>query len=233
MAPLQSVATWDLVPSDAAMEFCGSHLNGFYKYQAIRDEGVCTWPPGWSRHEHEDGHYYTTNSGDGAEYRYNFPLPRADAFQPQNFEAAPKTILCTAPLATITFGWHEEPYRCRSSDLWGIGIHTERDVMSSTSKATFILRVWEIENITAGDLGQLLVLSEAKIERPDELRSWYSTRLCSPHHALPPFVLCPEPFYNVLWIEWKSNIAYRRALGLMSKREFDSLGAEIMTIRLG
>jgi hypothetical protein len=44
-----------------------------------------------------------------------------------------------------------------------------------------------------------------------------------------------QTYYNVLWIEIdpKTNIATRKALGMIKKDEWDALGAETKTIRLG
>jgi hypothetical protein len=40
-------------------------------------------------------------------------------------------------------------------------------------------------------------------------------------------------FYNVLWIEWENDIAYRKALGTVMKSHWDALEAETITFRFG
>jgi hypothetical protein len=40
-------------------------------------------------------------------------------------------------------------------------------------------------------------------------------------------------FYNVIWIEWEDNIAYRKALGRAFKKAWESQNLEEVDIMLG
>jgi hypothetical protein len=40
-------------------------------------------------------------------------------------------------------------------------------------------------------------------------------------------------FYNVLWIEWKGNVAYRKALGRVLKITWEQVDRELIDVVLG
>jgi hypothetical protein len=40
-------------------------------------------------------------------------------------------------------------------------------------------------------------------------------------------------FYNVMWIGWDGDVAYRKGLGKVGKTAWDALGAAIIDITLG
>jgi len=42
-----------------------------------------------------------------------------------------------------------------------------------------------------------------------------------------------EEFYNVMWIGWNGNIAYRRALGEVNRNTWESIRPEKIEITLG
>ena len=40
-------------------------------------------------------------------------------------------------------------------------------------------------------------------------------------------------YYDTLWVKWQGKVAYCKALWAVSKEDFDSMGPEICTIKLG
>ena len=96
----------------------------------------------------------------------------------------------------------------------------------------------EIQN---GELCELIAISWGKIrEDPSEefpthfliyadwaLRAWYRNVDVEPTEAN------WFEFYNVLWIEWKDGIAYRKALGRVIKPAWERLDLDMIDVTLG
>jgi hypothetical protein len=69
-----------------------------------------------------------------------------------------------------------------------------------------------------------------KYEKTD--RAWLSERDLADKHRSGPLSGFYE-FYNVLWIEWHSGIAYRKALGRIEKSMWERQRRETINITLG
>lgn len=201
-------------------------LNDFYEFASMREMGVASLPERWQRHEHAHGHFYTTDQNPGT--RYSYPHPTADSYPEMSFELASPVLLCTAPCATLHFEVileHNGLVAARASD----------------TQIQISILFWAID-IAACQPGaecHLVAISQAEAVNSLQLHEWFMDRLCGPFdESNPP----PDDwlsdvsnigFYNILWIEQEGDIAYRKALGLVSKREFDALEAEVRTVKLG
>ena len=227
MAPLKALAVYEVPVSAGQTESAVPELNAFYRFQALRNRREVFLPSGWERHEHEKGHYYTTAMGDGSHYRYGFPLPSAAVSRARPSTNLPQTLLCTAPSVTAHFEAPSKRYR--SGKLF------ELIVQSKDAKAHYCFPASEMVNISKGSQCQLIALSEAEIAVKERLNSWFYKNLSGDldRFSSPECIDEGGSYYNVLWIDWKDDVAYRKALGFISKKEFDALGAEVTTIQLG
>jgi hypothetical protein len=64
MAPLKPLTTWKAFEDNTAI--AKNEFNGFYDYQAMRHARIEALPPGWKRHSHPEGDFFT-----GAEFANN------------------------------------------------------------------------------------------------------------------------------------------------------------------
>lgn len=167
-------------------------------------------------------------------FRYGFPLPTTSRSSKLAELACPvsaSSILhCTAPYAKVSFSSTSNPFENR------IAVRT--CVCDKGLAATLVLcgNAEALPEAVGGTVCEFIAISEADIvdaERVSE-RLGESTDLGSPWEVVKAVCgLISVSFYNVLWIEWVGDIAYRKALGMMNVREFDALGAQIRTTKLG
>lgn len=99
---LRPVAVYRPGPSYEDADF--REMNRSNDYRAYRSKPHATLPDGWKREHHPDGDYYTHVSKQDDNFRYSFPLPAAVSLQAV---VSSPILLCTAPVAKLTFGGQE------------------------------------------------------------------------------------------------------------------------------
>lgn len=81
---------------------------------------------------------------------------------------------------------------------------------------------------------QLLAISKADVDDSVRLGDWFLDRLTGgAMQGVLKAIFGSEFFYNVLWIEWDGDVAYRKALGVVGEKEWDALGVEVKMIKFG
>jgi hypothetical protein len=195
-------------------------FNGVYKYRDLRKQEDAPLPQDWQRHEHPEGHYYTSKVAERADLRCSFPLPTASSPQEDHSENS-QILLCTEPLLTTTLGpMTFLSYKC---SVVGVTVH------NAHGQAQLILPYHLWPEVRRDATCLLLAISEAEVADARRLTDWFSCALTEQSTRNDR----AAPFYNVLWIEWAEHLAYRKALGIIRKTEWDALKAEVTTIRLG
>jgi hypothetical protein len=202
---LKRVAVYRPGPSSPNADF--SEMNRFYDYQAYRSKPHATLPNGWKREHHPDGDYYTHASERGDGFRFSFPLP--DAVSSQAVVSSP-ILLCTAPVAKLSFGENEGTGVAVSSGGKKVGIITtnERYTRAATDDRSC----------------ELAAISEAELLDRDNEAGIEIGEAVGEGRVF---------FYNVLWIEWVEDVAYRKGVGRVSKGAWDASKAEVITFKLG
>lgn len=223
MAPLKPVATFR----------CGgdthlNNLNGFYEYQAYREDRNRLLPQGWTLHDHGEGHFYTKDDICKGESPYGFPLPSISSNGPGPSVMISPVLICTAPVVTTTLGIIFSHYPR--------GHMLQTRVYNDCARAGLILcgSMESLSGVAAGSQCHLIAISEAEVEHPNRMARWYYNQCGrSVKHAWHAHNTLTSRFYNVLWVQWENGTAYRKALGMMSKSAFDTLTPEFCTFKLG
>lgn len=225
MAPLRSIATYQSTTSTGVLEPPTKDFNGFYRYQALRGQTNATLPPGWQRHEHSDGPYYTTKTTKRGNFRFGFPLPSAEPSQTTHPADISPILLCTAPFVTASFS---------ARPTISAGGRFAVSVRNAHATATLSLQERHLVDIKEGTECLMIAVSEAEVVDPKRLGDWLLSRPIDGGSAgTSSSIFHSEAFLNVLWIELQGDIAYRKALGFVGKKEWDALHAEVVTIKLG
>jgi hypothetical protein len=105
-APLRPLAKWEFGldrPLGESQSITNGFANRFYHYQSMRTDPNCMLPPGWERHSHPDGDYFTDDNSATTGFRYAYPLPSADASWKNTTTLSDPTLTCIAPVATVKF----------------------------------------------------------------------------------------------------------------------------------
>lgn len=223
MAPLKPIAAFRC---EGDMHL--GNFNGFYEYQACREDKSRMLPQGWKLHDHGQGHFYTKDDICGGESPYGYPLPTVSSNESGASVIMSPELLCTAPVVTTTLGivFGHSPG----------GHMLQTRVYNNRARAGLILcgSTDSLSGVVAGSECHLIAISEAEVDHPSRLARWYYDQCGKTvkdawdvHNTL------TSCFYNILWVQWENGIAYRKALGMMSKSAFDSLGPELCTFRLG
>jgi hypothetical protein len=76
-----------------------------------------------------------------------------------------------------------------------------------------------------------LAISAADAVEESELIAWFDSTLGGPSRV--DYDAASLGFYKILWIGRKDDIAYRKALCIMSRRKWDALGVEVVAVNLG
>ncbi|KAJ8116615.1 hypothetical protein OPT61_g1986 [Boeremia exigua] len=228
MAPLRSVAAYRCMLSHDTADSETVKFNEFYEYQALRDDVSLALPPGWTQHHHSEGHFYTKDDICEGESPYGFPLPKADPSNTGSATLISPVLLCTAPIAVATLGIVFSP--TPNSHILQTRVYNEH----ARASLIFSGSVNSLSDVVAGAECQLVAISEAEVKHPNWMARWYWSQCgrnvkdaWNVYNALSPH------FYNVLWIQWEEGIAYRKALGMMSKQRFDALRPNMHSFRLG
>lgn len=228
IAPLKPVAKYRTCGCCKVNSEGATNLNGFYKYQAMRENPYAILPPGWQRHHHYEGDFYTNPEFRKDGFRYTFPLPTANQSAPESVSHITSDLFCTAPIASLYFGEYQQSTYDRPS-LVSIR-HNGKDVGLLVPNQDDLSTVAE-------EPCELVALSETEIHDPTQL---YRTFIFNsywklnsrPTHSADLEHIGNEIFYNVVWIGREENRAYRKGLGIVVKGVWDTLGAKSSTIVL-
>ncbi|KAF3037172.1 hypothetical protein E8E11_004716 [Didymella keratinophila] len=218
MAPLKPVASFSR-DGDTHL----NNLNGFYEYQAYREDRSQLLPQGWMLHDHAEGHFYTKDDICEGESPYGFPLPSISSHRAGASVIISPVLLCTTKLGII---FSHYPY----------GHVLQTRVYNDRVRAGLILygSMESLSGVAAGSEYHLIAISEAEVEHPNRMARWFYNQCGrSVEHAWQVHNTLMLRFYNILWVQWENGIAYRKVLGMMSKSTFDSLGPELCTFKLG
>lgn len=228
MAPLRPIATYRLMMPDGTAKMEMGGFNGFYQYQAFRDDISRTLPPGWTLHQYPEGHFYTKDDVCGGESPYGFPLPNADPSVSGLAVLTSPVLLCTAPLVTVTIGtvFDHSP----GSQILQTHVYHEQ----TEAGLIFSGAIDSLSDVVAGAVCQLIAISEAEVQHPNWMSIWYWSQSGeNVKDAWNVSSTLSSHFYNLLWIQWEDGVAYRKALGMMSKQHFDTLRPRTHSFRLG
>lgn len=223
IAPLRATARYHSVSASGVVHAPPAEFNGFYEYQALRDQKEASLPEGWQRHEHSRGHYYTSADAERGDFRFGFPVPRA-SFSPEVSAETDQILLCTAPFLVATLGPKPLPSYGHKSLVVSVS--------NSHGQAQLILPPQFFDQLQEHATCHLVAISEAEVGDADRLNDMFSFSLTGRPACLENDDRA-MPFYNILWIQWYGHLAYRKALGIIRKNEWDALKAEVTTIRLG
>jgi hypothetical protein len=229
IAPLKPVAVYQTTTDPGTTTSHTVAFNGFYEYQALRNHPDLPLPPGWTRKEHTEGHYYTKAGTYRGDFRYGYPLPDVDSLTPTPpLPSSVSSILqCTAPLVTVIFG-------SPPTDNFPAATVFEIPVHSKHATAYLSLHAYMLFKVAQGVRCHLMAISEAQVVDQERMIDWFQTCLADGvSSGVPRYISNSDSFYNVMWLEWEGDIAYRKALGVVGKKDWDALGAEVTTIKLG
>ncbi|KAJ4299950.1 hypothetical protein N0V90_005198 [Kalmusia sp. IMI 367209] len=242
MAPLRSLATWRLPSTDDTQTVNNKDFNGFYNYQAIRSIENDTPPTGWTRHSHPQGDYFTDLHFAKTGFQFAFPLPTKDQFEQSPRILSSSILLCTAPIATLSLS--SAMISPSQETLAQLRHDTQPTVFSlmhhNASIGSLVVHSSAEFEALAGRSCRLIAISEGELvdfnrayEHPllayyFVSQGWHDEEV---FNSLPD--LEDRRFYNVLWIEHEDGLAYRKGLGMVSKRHWDALGAKVETVKLG
>jgi hypothetical protein len=201
---LKSVAVYRPGPSSQKADF--QEMNKFYECQAYRSEPHARLPHGWKREHHPDGDYYIHVSKQDDSFRYSFPLPAAVSLQ--TVVSSP-ILLCTAPVTKLSFGEQGSVRISVYSGEMRVGIVATHTLYTHAER----------ENLSC----DLVAISEVEVLDEDN-DAGLKTGESSEEDRV--------SFYNVLWIEWEEDIAYRNGVGQVIKAAWDALDAKVVRFKL-
>jgi hypothetical protein len=209
-------------------------LNKFYDYQALRKQPDDMLPAGWKRTQNSFSTYYTNPAIGDRLYKCSYPLPLSlDTFgRSSTSVCTPLYLMCTASIATLSISKQEmnqvkEPLNFAillENAIVGVLIANEKhEEMSRTG-----------EQLPC----ELVAISEAEVHDNYGLGRYFDfyRPACDWHiddSSASPYIVKRAAFYNVLWVHWENNIAYRKGVGAVNKAAWDSIGAEVRTFKLG
>lgn len=227
IAPLKSLVLWSFSTADGVRVEDSRFLNGFYKHQAMRADSKGSVPSGWQKHSHPNGPYFTDVHYPTTGFQYAYPLPTAEESWKDPTLPSSSILSCIGPVATATLGV-EFPLPMTLTVMHGticIGFITYHSKDLSTrpgSDCKLVAISWgEITDVShAYDHPQLnYYFSALSLDRGGDSRA----------------ELDPEDreFCHVLCIEEQDGVAYRKGLGMVSKRRWEGLGPSVEVMRLG
>jgi hypothetical protein len=202
--------------------------NDFYNYEAFRNSATRDLPPGWHRHEHKDGVYFTHETIRPG-YKYSYPVP--SLIQEENIDADSfgPVLRCVAPRAFAIFGELKDDASGSVVELFG-----------PAKRSLGSLRIHNVRqtSVSSGEVCELIAISKGTVKEPKLMQSeLYSD---SPlEWAIKDWETdSAEPdghdvFYNVIWIGWNRDIAYRKGLGKVGRSAWESLQPIVVGIKLG
>lgn len=220
----------------------------WFKYQKdYTNNTTCSLPSGWQRHEYvSDGRLYSRTyleddkfpwpgvsplcfykHESDSEKEFWYPLPLN--------EASDETFVCDSlPLIS-----------CRTRRAW---LYAGKPTTGSPKGLFFEILVSSLRDREGHWIGALRLRGHPppdflgrRLELAEISRSWIYE--AGPIYSFSPLDEWNYPerprkgnlyeYYNVLWIEWEGNIAYRRGLARVEKERWEALDREWFDLTLG
>ena len=196
------------------------------RYQAFRDRVDEDLPPGWCRHEHTDGTYFT-NQEHMPGFRYGYPLPIRTHPEPICNDEFGHILWCTAPRALACFGEITE-------DIW---LRPLIELVTSTGQIIGSLRLHSLGEMstTKGDICELIAISLGELKDHERVQGGLSRESPS-EWAIGEWEMSAggyDMFYNAMWIGWDEDVACRKGLGKVGKEAWSCLRPSLTSIKLG
>lgn len=217
---LKPVAKWD---TGVNLE----HFNGFYDYLALREDPDAALPDGWQRVEHPEGAFYTHVSNMDDHQAYFYPLPPALPGTQSALTILPTILTCTAPIATLFIGTTVDRIENSFQQVTLLFVYRGKSI-GSLKPQSYELNPepwWQLHSRAC----ELVAISETKLARSH--CKWMDKGDSADDPADESAGLVSV--YNVLWIEWEEGIAYRKDIGMVSKKAWDALKPEVRTFQFG
>jgi hypothetical protein len=191
--------------------------NSWRKYIDCRMGGVS--PPGWESHGETLGcrPYFTHDSISDSQFTY--PIPIHEQPKRENLKKPGDLIACRTQRAHLNQAWDVrgayEVYLPHSLLIkekeWVGSLYWDDKNLSNMPKSC------ELIAISAGH--------ESNFYHATRLDQWVTDKKL---HSRRVF-----EFFNVLWIEWKDGIAYRKGVGKVLKDKWEALELEWIDVVLG
>ena len=220
---------------------CGVNLDGsrrpicdaFYDNSRTHPESQEP-PPGWSRQRNNNGRYYTHPLAANLEFRYPLPRPTVTT------QGSPNTLLYFhTERAWLTLG-EIHPRTTPRLPLLNQSLFESREVDLTDSRGNLagILTANLVASDTppTGERCELIAISRGYIFNPDAEGGMFKraeVALSEWHDRRRPKSSTFYHFFNVLWIEWRDGIAYRKALGRVFKEAWYAQFRESVYVTLG
>ena len=195
-----------------------------YRYRRCFTDESILLPPDWSRKNGSTVHDYFVHARfPGINFAYPIPLPERD--QQNRFQ----------PLPQFLFG------RTRRGFFKGFrersGVSTFISLLDHYGKWTGMIKLHDNTHIAAIDNRGLGDSSELELVSISAGAATSETSL----YKFEYMAVCRDglknadvyEFYNVLWIEWKEGVAYRKGLGRVRKQAWERQATEWIDLTLG
>jgi len=206
--------------------------NSYHKFERLREATEEELPTGWNRHHHPDGDYFAHEFAPFSKFSY--PIPIVDGLSlGQDFEFE-STLICVA-----------------SQSMFVIGKPTNAELLSTsvvhlTTRSGAIVGCLGFSDVEFSDdlegfACELIAVSEGHVLSPERIEDEYGNssdwaikewNLASSHEEPVADELCYK-FYNVFWVQWRGNVAYRKGLGRVGKTAWDRSQPRRIEFNLG
>ncbi|KAF2002859.1 HET-domain-containing protein [Amniculicola lignicola CBS 123094] len=204
--------------------------NDFVKFRELRNDADAVLPQGWRRHPDTLADFFLYENED-PQLQYNFPLPVANPSEHNVNGNYSYFLQFKAPKATLRFGGEISTPKTFVAVLVGV---------DGCPVGSITLHSFSDHAAIEGSSCELIAISEAEVsDLPRFEEEFWSNDPCTWDiikwetgygYRQGTDILA---FYNVLWIGWDGDTAYRKGLGKVGKRAWDALGAKEVTITLG
>ena len=227
MASLSPVASFEIQDQDAQLN---AWMNGFYEYQSLRASREAAMPPRWKRHSHQKSDYFTHSSSTLEHDKYTYPLPVVGEWHDPIDTVETTVLCCVAPKAILCF--EDTMRKERTNYREDVYHHFVQLVSTNRVVGALIVTYGDETEVNRGAPCELIAISEAEVHEAERLNmeSDLYAYLCDSFASQSGSI---TSYYNVMWICWKEDIAYRHGLGIVEKVAWDNLRPEKVAIKLG
>lgn len=175
---------------------------------------------GWTKKVYPEGNpYYINESAPSVRFRLPIPLSNSDIVSMPDNES--RFLFFKAQHAWLFMGQDVKPHH-----YWPVGFVKLYDQKGNWA-GSLRLHTHPPDRAPTGESCELIALSLATISidsYPYHNPGWeIPNRCCEPMYS----------FYNVLWVEWENGIAYRKAVGKVSKEMWDNQAPVTIDVVLG